>query len=160
MVRRASVLSILFLSLGLAFTVQADAGTANAAYQLQVDGDRVSLSATEAGLLDIIRDLGRQLEFQVIADGVADRPISDHFEGLTAREAVSRLCKATGYVEVPDLNTGRISRLVLTPGRLKGANRADARRDPLPARPRPTPTPRTDDQAAPKKSKADTDDDD
>jgi hypothetical protein len=107
------------------------------AYDLTVEGDSVSLRVSEGRLLDVVQDLGRQLGFEVVATSVDDLRISTEFQGLPSREAIRKICESVGYVEVPDPDTGRIMRLVVTGG--GGANRLEPRRDPLPQRREPAP---------------------
>jgi len=107
------------------------------AYDLTIDGDKVSLRVADGRLLDVVEDLGRQLGFEVVATSIHDLRISTEFQNLPSREAVRRICDSVGYVEVPDPATGRIMRLVLTAG--GGANRLEPRRDPLPQRREPAP---------------------
>ena len=107
------------------------------AYDLTIEGDKVSLRVADGRLLDVVEDLGRQLGFEVVATSVDDLRISTEFQGLPSREAIRRILESVGYVEVPDPTTGRIMRLVLTAG--GGANRLEPRRDPLPQRREPAP---------------------
>lgn len=107
------------------------------AYDLTIEGDKVSLRVSDGRLLDVVEDLGRQLGFEVVATSVDDLRISTEFQGLPSREAIRRILESVGYVEVPDPTTGRIMRLVLTAG--GGANRLEPRRDPLPQRREPAP---------------------
>ena len=107
------------------------------AYDLTIEGDKVSLRVSDGRLLDVVEDLGRQLGFEVVATSVDDLRISTEFQGLPSREAIRKILESVGYVEVPDPTTGRIMRLVLTAG--GGANRLEPRRDPLPQRREPAP---------------------
>jgi len=109
----------------------------NPAYDLTVDGDKVTLRVADGRLLDVVEDLGRRLGFEVVATSIRDLRISTEFQDLPTREAIRRICDAVGYVEVPDPATGRIMRLVLTAG--GGANRLEPRRDPLPQQREPAP---------------------
>ena len=86
------------------------------AYDLTVEGDKVSLRVSNGRLRDVIEDLGRQLGFEVVATSVDDLRISTEFQSLPSREAIRKICESVGYVEVPDPDTGRIMRLVLTAG--------------------------------------------
>jgi hypothetical protein len=110
---------------------------AEPAYDLIIEGDKVSLRIENGRLVDVVEDLGRRLGFEVVATSVSDRRISTEFQGLPPREAIRRICESVGYVEVPDPTTGRIMRLVLTAG--GGANRLEPRRDPLPQQREPAP---------------------
>jgi hypothetical protein len=127
----------LFLIASLATASAAANVEPKPAYDLTVEGDRVSLRVSEGRLLEVVEDLGRQLGFEVVATSVDNLRISTEFQDLPSREAIRKICETVGYVEVPDPNTGRIMRLVVTGG--GGANRLEPRRDPLPQRREPAP---------------------
>jgi len=122
----------------------------NDRYELRVAEDKVSLKADQGRLVHIIEDLGGLLGFEVIAGSVGEIPVTLEFENLPASEAIRRICQSVGYIEVPDLESGKIARLVLT-SQNSGANRLAPRRDPLPTRPK-TIEPRT--AAKPAKNRA------
>lgn len=106
-------------------------GATNPVYQMVVNGDHVSLHVADGPLVKVMEDLGRRLGFEVVATSVGDLRVSADFEKLPSREAIRRICTSVGYLEVPDLATGKIARLVLTGGST-GANQLAPRRDPLP----------------------------
>lgn len=131
MSRRFTILPALLLCVAAAMPVGANDDGASKPYQLDVQDDRVSLRASNALVTDVVRDMGMLLDFEVIADGTGEYRLSLEFEDLTTSEALLRICKPIGYVEVSDPVTGRVSRLVLTSAKGGGSNRADARREPL-----------------------------
>jgi hypothetical protein len=110
-------------------------------YELTITDDRVSLRVTDGSVVMLVEDLGRRLDFEVIAHGVSDARVTLDFEGIPIREALRTICKPVGYVEVTDPSTGKTARLVLTPNETGATKRGAARRDPLPARRKPPPEP-------------------
>jgi hypothetical protein len=162
MARYVSRLVGLFLVASLAAAGVSGNVEPKPAYDLTVEGDKVSLRVADGRLLDVVRDLGRQLGFEVVATAVDDLRISTEFQGLPSREAIRRICDSVGYVEVPDPSTGRTMRLVLTAG--GGANRLEPRRDPLPQRreasPQIAPKPLQPPEASEEKKEEAGDDDD
>ena len=141
MARRITwMVALLFVALCVTTAAAAtEEGSPKPAYDLVVKDDQVSLRVTDGLVVEIIEDLGRQLGFEVVAMSVHDLKISDTFERLPSREAIRRICASAGYIEVPDPNTDKIVRLVLTGANaVDGANVLAPRRDPLPDR-RPPP---------------------
>jgi hypothetical protein len=122
-------------------------------YRLEIDAGRVSLQVTDGSVVGLVEDLGKRLGFEVLAQGVDDARVTLDFRDLSPGEAIRAICKGVGYIEVPDPETERTIRLVLTPGGKGAKNRLEARREPLAPRPEPppdpTPPPESDDKDPP-----------
>jgi hypothetical protein len=124
----------LLLSLLVAGAAWADAGKKHN-YQLRVEGDLVSLRVEDGSLVEILEKLGGLFGFEVIANLRNEVSVNADFDELQLSAAIRQICADVGYVEAPDPETGKIARLVLVSGGDKLPNRAEARREPLAARP-------------------------
>jgi hypothetical protein len=124
---------------GLASVFASAAETATGLPRVSVANGLVTVRVADAPLVEVVQELGRRAGFEVIADPSDESRISVTFEGIELREAIRRVCKTTGYIEVLDPTTGRVARLVLTPSKPSPVARVSERKEPYSPRPAPEP---------------------
>jgi hypothetical protein len=95
-------------------------------YELLVEGESVSIQAVDRPLIQILRDLGDRMAFEVDADLGEDVRVTVTFRNRPVDDAISVLCKQVGYLIARNPVDQRIHRLVLTSKKGK-VNRAAAR---------------------------------
>jgi hypothetical protein len=137
--RARTILALLLMSFGASALATTVPETKKPPYFLKIADDRISLRVDNGSVLTLVEDLGRRLGFEVIAQGVEDERVTLDFQDFSPARAIREICKGVGYVEVPDLETGRTVKIVLTPGASSAKNRLAARREPLAPRADPPP---------------------
>jgi type II secretory pathway component GspD/PulD (secretin) len=84
------------------------------AFSLATDtSQRVSLSANDADLNEILSELGRELDIDVTSSLPADARVTTEFRDLPLSEALKRM--AESYMLVADEVHGRIARIFVLP---------------------------------------------
>lgn len=74
-------------------------------YVITVKSNRISLKAMDASLKEIVEELGRKTNIDVVAAISASKKITAAFENLSIEEAVERL--STNYSYVMDSTKGQ-----------------------------------------------------
>jgi len=128
----------------LAAAVPLGSGAATGDYELIVEGDLVSLEATQAPLAQVLGDLGKKAGFEVDAETSEDVTVTLDFKKHSVDDAITALCKPVGYLLVRDPANNRIRKVVLTPNNVQANRTAERQAEPpgwSPKEPLPPDTP-------------------
>ena len=82
-------------------------------YLLQIEGGLISLQATDVPLIQIVEDIGKQLDIQVVVQIPEDERVTVQFESLPLDEALQRLSQNHALMTDKDART--ISKIFLLP---------------------------------------------
>ena len=87
------------------------------------ENNLISLTARDASIKTILEELGRRVNIAVVAAIPAEETITAEFSRLPLKEALTQLVNNYAYVTDSAKDTGRITKIMITPGR-KGVARA------------------------------------
>jgi hypothetical protein len=97
--------------------------TRQAPFALTIDNNLISLTARDASIKAILEELGRRMNFTVVATIPAEETITAEFNRLPLKKAVKRLTANYAYVTDSAKDTGRLTKIMIAPGG-KGVARA------------------------------------
>jgi type II secretory pathway component GspD/PulD (secretin) len=106
-------------------------------FVLTTEGEQISLAATEASLKAILEELGRRLSVQVVATVSPEEKVTTHFTQLPLADALQRLSQNYAYVMDSAKETGKITKIMVTPAGKGGAQALPAPSTPAPPRAAP-----------------------
>jgi len=93
-------------------------------YALQIEGGLISLQATDVPLIQIIEDIGAQMDIEVVIQIPKDEQVTARFEALPLEKALQRLSQ--NHALMTDKEAGTISKIFLLPkGQEAKMGRAD-----------------------------------
>ena len=117
-IHRLSLLAALFLAEFVITSETVADGTASSSkqdqeYLLQIDGNLVSLQATDIPLVQIIEDIGKRMHIKVVVQIPKDERVTAQFESLPLEKALQRLSQ--NHALMTDKEAGTISKIFLLP---------------------------------------------
>jgi len=97
--------------------------TRQAPFTLTIENNLISLTARDASIKAILEALGRRMNIAVVAAIPPEEMITTEFTKLPLQDALKKLSENHAYVTDSAKETGRITKIMVTPGE-KGVARA------------------------------------
>jgi hypothetical protein len=90
-----------------------------APFILNIQGDLVSLQATQASIKELIEEIGRRMDIEVVARLPSQERITIAFDKLPIAEAMKRFGRDVNYVVVEEAGkgSGKITKIIVFPKR-------------------------------------------
>jgi type II secretory pathway component GspD/PulD (secretin) len=84
-------------------------------FVLTIKNSLISLTAQDASLKQIVKEIGRRMKIEVVADISKEEKITMRFDKLSLEDAIKRLRTSYAYVWNSEKEGGKITKIVLLP---------------------------------------------
>lgn len=100
--------------------------TRQAPFTLTIENNLISLTARAASIKAILEEIGRRMNIAVVAAIPADETLTTEFSRLPLKDALKKLSENHAYVTDSAKDTGRITKIMVTPGGKEAARAMSA----------------------------------
>ncbi|MGE5444652.1 MAG: hypothetical protein ACM3SR_08640 [Ignavibacteriales bacterium] len=105
---------------GLESIKKSESSNSKSNFTLTVKNNLISLNAMNASIKDIVEEIGRRMNIDLIANIPEDKKVSIRFDVLSLKDAIERLRGYAGIVYFKDSRSKRITKMMVFPKRKGG----------------------------------------